>query len=63
MVWSTFCPHLPGGVKACQDGLQHFFPTFARLTEGRGGVYLGSAHLESTHFIKGLPLFSAHVSN
>ena len=26
-----------GGVKACQDGLEHFFSTFARLAEG-GGV-------------------------
>ena len=25
-----------GGVKACQDALEHFFPTFARLTEGWG---------------------------
>ena len=25
-----------GGVKACQDGLGHFFSTFARLTEGGG---------------------------
>ena len=24
------------GVKACQDGLEHFFSTFARLTEGGG---------------------------
>ena len=23
-----------GGVEACQDGLGHFFSTFARLTEG-----------------------------
>ena len=24
------------GVKACRDGLGHFFSTFARLTKGRG---------------------------
>ena len=38
-VWNTFFPRLPGGVRACQDGLGHFFSTFARLTEGgrRGG--------------------------
>ena len=26
-----------GGVKACQDGLGHFFSIFACLTEGGGG--------------------------
>ena len=30
------CPKGGGGVKACQDALEHFFPTFARLTEGWG---------------------------
>ena len=35
-----------GGVKACQDGLGHFFSTFARLTEE--GVYLGNAHRNNT---------------
>ena len=37
---------------ACQDGLEYFFPTFAHLTEGRGG---GSTAIETTHFKKGLP--------
>ena len=26
-----------GGVKAFLEGLEHFFPMFARLTEGGGG--------------------------
>ena len=30
----NFSPRLPGGVRACQDGLGHFFSTFARLAEG-----------------------------
>ena len=41
-----------GDVMACQDGLEYFFPTFAHLTEGRGG---GSTAIETTHFKKGLP--------
>ena len=36
MVWGTFFPHLPGGIRACQDELGHFFSTFARLTEQGG---------------------------
>ena len=32
-----FPPRLPGGVRACQDGLEHFFP---RLTEGVGSLKL-----------------------
>ena len=40
MVWGTFFPCLPVGVRACQDGLGHFFPTFARLTERRGSLKL-----------------------
>ena len=36
MVCSIFFPTLSGGVMACQDGLGHFFSTFARLTEGGG---------------------------
>ena len=56
MVWSTFCPHLPGGVKACQDGLQHFFPTFARLTEGRGGDLFGQCPSRINTFHKGASL-------
>ena len=28
------------GVKACQDGLEHFFSTLARLTERGGGLKL-----------------------
>ena len=32
-----FISTLPGGVRACQDGLGHFFSTFARLTEEEGG--------------------------
>ena len=51
-----FFPHLPGGVRACQDGLWHFFFTFARFTEGGGWSYLGNAHIEQTHFKMGLPL-------
>ena len=52
-----FCINLPGGVRACQDGLEHFFSTFVHLTE-RGGEDLsdlGNAHIEPTHFKKGLP--------
>ena len=33
MVLGTFFPGLPGDVRACQDGLGHFFSTFASLTE------------------------------
>ena len=40
------------GHPTCQDGLEYFFPTFAHLTEGRGG---GSTAIETTHFKKGLP--------
>ena len=41
---------------AYQDGLRHFFSTFSRLTEGGGvKIYLGNAHIEPTHFEKGLP--------
>ena len=29
MVWGIFSPRLTVGVRACQDGLGHFFPTFA----------------------------------
>ena len=39
MVGGTFFPHLPGGVRAYQDGLGHFF-MFASLTEGGGGLKL-----------------------
>ena len=34
---ALFFQCLPRGVRACQDGLGHFFSTFACLTE-RGGV-------------------------
>ena len=58
MVRPTFSPRLPGGVKACQDGLEYFFfSIFAHLTEGRGG-YLGNAHIEPTNFKKGASLTS-----
>ena len=36
IVWGTFFPTLPGGVRACQDDLGHFFSMFACLTEGGG---------------------------
>ena len=29
MVWGTFFPRLSEGVRACHDGLWHFFPMFA----------------------------------
>ena len=57
MVRPTFFPCLPGGVRACQDGLEYFFSIFAHLTEGRGG-YLGNAHIEPTNFKKGASLTS-----
>ena len=37
-----------GVVKVCQDGLGHFFSTFARLTEG-GGLKLFGQRPEPTH--------------
>ena len=43
------------GVRACQDGLGHFFSTFARLTEEEGG---GSKAIWAipTLLKKGLPV-------
>ena len=39
MVWGTFFPSLPGDVRACQDGLWHFFSTFARGCKGLPGWF------------------------
>ena len=56
MVWSTFFYQcIPGDVRACQDGLEHFFSTFVHLTERGGEDDLGNAHIEPSHFKKGLP--------
>ena len=60
-----------GGVKSCQDGLGHFFPTFARGSKhGLARMVWGTffhvcpfargggfsiAHIERTYFKKGLP--------
>ena len=48
---------MPGDVRACQDGLEHFF--FHVCTFDREGGEdlsdLGNAHIEPTHFKKGLP--------
>ena len=59
MVWSTFFYQcIPGDVRACRDGLEHFFSTFVHLTE-RGGEdlsNLGNAHIQPTHFKRRLPL-------
>ena len=38
-IWAL--PVRGGGVKACQDGLGHFFPMFACLTEGGGAKLFG----------------------
>ena len=55
MVWGPFFPTLPGGVRACHDGLGHFFSP--RLTEGEGGSKaMPNAHIKPTRFKKGLPL-------
>ena len=60
MVWGTFFSTLPGGVRACQDGLGHFFPTFARLTEGGGCLKLFWQCLYRTNtFQKGASLTRA----
>ena len=45
-IWAS--PERGVGVKACQDGLEHFFPTFARGVERL-------ARMEQTHFKKGFP--------
>ena len=45
---------MPGDVRACQDGLEHFFSTFVRLTEGGVLSDLGNGHIDPTHFKKGL---------
>ena len=45
-----------GGVKACQDGLGHFFSTFARLTEGKGLKLFGQWPNRANTFQKGASL-------
>ena len=60
MVWGTSFPTF---AQWCKGLPQWFgalpFSTFARFTEGGGGKllfgYLGNAHIEPTHFKKGLP--------
>ena len=46
-----------GVVKACQDGLGHFFFHVFPFDRGGGSKasYLGNAHIEPTQFKKGLP--------
>ena len=40
-----------GSVKSCQDGLEHFYSTFTRLTEGGG-----------TKAIWAIPIWNQHIS-
>ena len=58
MVCSTFFYQcMPGDVRACQDGLQNFFSTFDRLTEGVGGLKLfGQCPYRTNTFQKGASL-------
>ena len=49
---------IPGDVRACQGGLEHFFSTFVHLTERGGEDDFGNAHIEPSHFKKGLPLLT-----
>ena len=61
--WNVLFPHghslKRGGVKAFQEGLEHFSPSFARLTEGGGRgskpIWMGNVHIEPTHFQEWLP--------
>ena len=55
MVSGTFfLSTLPGGVRACQDGLGHFFSTFACFTERGGGLKLfGQCIYRTNTFQKG----------
>ena len=39
MVWGTVFPRLPGGARACQDGLGHFFHV-CPFDRGGGGLKL-----------------------
>ena len=57
MVCSTFFYQcMPGDVRACQDGLEHLFHVCPFDREGGGDLSnLGNAHIELTHFKKGLP--------
>ena len=58
MVWSTFFPRpngqylLEGGQNACQDGLEHFFSTFVRSTEGGGYKVIRSMPIKNQHVSK-----------
>ena len=54
-----FCINLLGGVKACQDGLEHFFSTFVRLTEGGGLERFGQWPYRPNTFQKGAVLSQA----
>ena len=45
-----------GGVKACQDGLGHFFSIFARLTQGGGLKLFGQCPYRTNIFQKGASL-------
>ena len=56
MVLGTFFPQLPRGVRACQDGMGHFFSTFARLTEGGGLKLFGQCPYRTKIFQKGASL-------
>ena len=54
---ALFFPGLPGGVRACQDGLRHFFSTFACLIEGgRGSKAIGQCPYRTNTFQKGASL-------
>ena len=59
MVWGTFFPTFAQGCKGLPQWFGALlFTTFARFTEGGGKLlfgYLGNAHIERTHFKKGLP--------
>ena len=56
MVWGTFFPTLPGGVRACQGGLGHFFHV-CLFDRGRGGLKLfGQCPHRTNTFQKGASL-------
>ena len=55
MVWYTFSPTLPGGVRAYQDGLGNSFLRLPVWQRG-GSKAIWAMPIKPTHFKKGLPL-------
>ena len=53
MVWGIFFPRLPGGVKACQDGLGHFFHVCPFDRGGVGLKLFGQCPYRTNTFQKG----------